>query len=40
LCDVVVGEPFRWSGDRRGFMADLEHRMAQLAAELTPPPWE
>ena len=40
FCDVVVGEPFHWSGDRRRFMADLEQRMAHLAAELTPPPWE
>jgi 1-acyl-sn-glycerol-3-phosphate acyltransferase len=40
FCDVVVGEPCGWSGDRRGFMADLERRMAALAAELDPPEWE
>ena len=40
FCDVVVGVPFHWNGDRRGFMADLERRMAALAAELTPPAWE
>jgi len=40
FCDVVVGEPFGWNGDRRSFMADLQQRMTGLAAELTPPEWE
>ncbi|HYP04528.1 MAG TPA: lysophospholipid acyltransferase family protein [Cyanobium sp.] len=40
FCDVVVGDPFRWNGDRRAFMAELQQRMTSLAAELAPPEWE
>jgi 1-acyl-sn-glycerol-3-phosphate acyltransferase len=25
LCDVWVGEPIRWRGDRGALMAELEH---------------
>lgn len=40
MCDVVVGEPLRWNGDRRSFLAELEARMARMAAELSPPSWQ
>jgi 1-acyl-sn-glycerol-3-phosphate acyltransferase len=39
-CDVAVGESLGWNGDRRGFMAALEERMAALLAELPPSSWE
>jgi 1-acyl-sn-glycerol-3-phosphate acyltransferase len=39
-CDVAVGEPLGWNGDRRRFMAALEERMAGLLAELPPSAWE
>ena len=38
--DVFVGEPLRWAGDRAGFMAALNARMAKLAAEGRFPVWE
>ena len=38
--DVFVGEPLRWSCDRAGFMAALNGRMAELAAEGQFPVWE
>lgn len=40
FCDVFVGEPLRGSGDPVAFLADLEARMAQLAAELPHSAWE
>lgn len=39
-CDVAVGEPLGWNGDRRRFMAALEERMAGLLAELPLCAWE
>lgn len=38
--DGFVGEPFRWTGDRRGFMTLLQERMAALAAECRAPAWD
>jgi 1-acyl-sn-glycerol-3-phosphate acyltransferase len=38
--DVFVGEPLRWSGDKQGFMAELDRRIQALAAEGSFPPWE
>jgi 1-acyl-sn-glycerol-3-phosphate acyltransferase len=40
ICDVFVGEPLRWPGDRRAFMAALEEAIRGLAAEGRLPPWE
>ena len=40
FCDVFVGEALTWSGERRGFMAELEATMAALAAEGDFPAWE
>lgn len=39
FCDVAVGEPLRWPGERRLCLAQLEAALRGLAAELTPPPW-
>ncbi|KEF43267.1 MAG: hypothetical protein ER33_00550 [Cyanobium sp. CACIAM 14] len=39
-CDVAVGEPLPWDGDRRRFMAALQERMAALLAELPSSGWE
>ena len=33
FCDVFVGEPLPWTGDRRSYMRQLDERMRQLAAE-------
>jgi 1-acyl-sn-glycerol-3-phosphate acyltransferase len=33
FCDVFVGEPVPWAGDRDRFMADYTARMEALAAE-------
>jgi 1-acyl-sn-glycerol-3-phosphate acyltransferase len=40
FCDVFVGEPLPWSGDRRSFMRQLDERMKELAAEGHFPSWE
>ena len=40
FCDVFVGEPFGWTGERGAFMADLDGRMHDLAAEGRFPAWE
>ncbi|HHI76212.1 MAG TPA: 1-acyl-sn-glycerol-3-phosphate acyltransferase [Gammaproteobacteria bacterium] len=40
FCDVFVGEPLAWQGDRNGYMRQLEERMQALAAEGQFPPWE
>jgi 1-acyl-sn-glycerol-3-phosphate acyltransferase len=39
-CDIVVGAPFRWGGEMEAFMATLQARMAELAAQLHMAPWE
>lgn len=40
VCDIFVGEPLRWTGDRSTFMETLACRMNQLADEGDFPPWE
>jgi 1-acyl-sn-glycerol-3-phosphate acyltransferase len=40
FCDVFVGEPVKWSGDKASFMGHFAERMALLAAEGGFPPWE
>jgi len=38
--DIFAGEPVAWDGDRREFMARLEGRMHELAAEGEFPAWD
>jgi hypothetical protein len=33
FCDVFVGRPSPWTGDRRSYVRLLDDRMKQLAAE-------
>jgi hypothetical protein len=40
FCDVFVGEPLPWNGDRRSYMRQLDEQMKQLAAEENFPAWE
>ncbi|MBW3539836.1 MAG: 1-acyl-sn-glycerol-3-phosphate acyltransferase [Planctomycetes bacterium] len=40
FCDVFVGEPLCWTGDKDRFMAELTGRMSALAAEGEFPAWE
>ncbi len=40
FCDVLVGEPLRWTGDRRRYMRELDERMKLLASEGNFPSWE
>ncbi|MBI3862575.1 MAG: 1-acyl-sn-glycerol-3-phosphate acyltransferase [Planctomycetia bacterium] len=40
FCDVFVGEPHFWNGDRHEFMDRLNERMISLAREGEFPPWE
>lgn len=40
FCDVFIGEPMAWTGDRRGYMRQLDERMKQLAAEGNFPSWD
>jgi 1-acyl-sn-glycerol-3-phosphate acyltransferase len=39
-CDVVVGEPLSWTGSIESFMAELQARIAGLAAQIHMAPWE
>ncbi|HEX9627622.1 MAG TPA: lysophospholipid acyltransferase family protein [Acidiferrobacterales bacterium] len=40
FCDVFVGEPLQWSGDRERYMRELGAAMDALAGEGQFPPWE
>lgn len=40
FCDVFVGEPLSWMGDRNSFMCQLDNRLKDLAAEGEFPEWE
>jgi len=40
FCDVFIGDPISWTGDRKSFMRELEERMEQLAAEGKFAAWE
>ena len=40
FCDVFIGEPMRWTGNKAGFMVALAARMDALAAEGRFQPWE
>jgi 1-acyl-sn-glycerol-3-phosphate acyltransferase len=40
FCDVLVGSPVSWTGDRNRFMGVLTDQMQVLAAEGQFPPWE
>ena len=40
FCDVFLGDPTHWCGDKARFMDDLTSRMNALAAEGDFPPWE
>jgi 1-acyl-sn-glycerol-3-phosphate acyltransferase len=40
FCDIIVGEPLSWTGERRAYMRQLDGRMKQLAAEGNFPSWE
>jgi 1-acyl-sn-glycerol-3-phosphate acyltransferase len=39
FCDVFVGEPLRWTGDRQSFMTNLETAVNVLAGEGSFPAW-
>jgi 1-acyl-sn-glycerol-3-phosphate acyltransferase len=40
FCDVFVGSHLAWEGDRKAFMAELESRTKDMAAEGHFPAWE
>jgi 1-acyl-sn-glycerol-3-phosphate acyltransferase len=40
FCDVFVGQPLSWTGDKAQFMEELTCRMTALADEGQFPPWE
>ncbi len=40
FCDVFVGDPFTWSGERHGYVQQLEARMLGLAGEGHFVPWD
>lgn len=40
FCDVFVGEPLQWQGNRQRYMADLDARMHQLSQEGKFMAWE
>ena len=39
FCDVFVGEPVPWRGDRKSYVEDLRRRLEDLAAEGRPADW-
>lgn len=40
FCDVFIGKPLAWTGERKSFMETLDAAMRALAAEGNFPPWE
>jgi 1-acyl-sn-glycerol-3-phosphate acyltransferase len=40
FCDVFVGEPMQWAGDRKEFVDELNRRMRALAEEGHFAPWQ
>jgi 1-acyl-sn-glycerol-3-phosphate acyltransferase len=40
FCDVFVGEPVRWGGERKAYVEELRRRMQALAAEGQLAAWE
>lgn len=40
FCDIFIGEPLSWTGERRAYMRRLDERMKQLAGEGNFPAWE
>lgn len=40
FCDVFIGEPLKWKGERQSYMADLDARMHALSQEGKFAPWE
>ena len=38
-CDVFIGEPIHWEGDRKKYMETLEHSLTELAHEEHLPDW-
>ncbi|WP_420414493.1 lysophospholipid acyltransferase family protein [Roseibium sp.] len=40
FCDIFVGEPITWAGDRAEFMNGLQERFSKLSSEKTFAPWE
>lgn len=40
FCDVFVGEPLQWTGDKASFMTSLESAITLLAEEGYRPAWE
>ncbi len=40
FCDVFIGEPFRWPGNRHAFMQQLAAKMTALTSEGQFPVWE
>ncbi|HKT34168.1 MAG TPA: lysophospholipid acyltransferase family protein [Nitrospira sp.] len=40
FCDVFVGEPLHWTGDKNSFMSSLELTIKALADEAHRPAWE
>jgi 1-acyl-sn-glycerol-3-phosphate acyltransferase len=39
-CDIVIGEPLRWTDSVDSFMEILQQRMAALAATIRMAPWD
>ena len=40
FCDVFVGESFKWTNDRKTFMATLRESVESLSAECPRPDWD
>lgn len=40
FCDVFIGDPFQWTGDRKVLMDQLSTKMTSLAQEGNFTPWE
>jgi 1-acyl-sn-glycerol-3-phosphate acyltransferase len=40
FCDIFIGEPITWDGDRTQFMSSLKDRFSKLSAEKNFAPWE
>ncbi len=39
ICEINIGDPLKWEGDRAGFIFSLERKLSELSQEISPKAW-